>query len=298
MCNCLYFVLFSCRAFNAPYYIGMVVPFLLVYIFNWVIFVIIIASLIHNNIIQSKVKADTKMNKRFFKQQFLIAVTLSILFGLGWGIGLLATQDIHTNKTVRDLFAALFVLTTAFYGVFIFIVRCVRSQEVRNTWKQFFLCVTGKDINELTSSITSHIQHKWDVSGLEKKTTLREVQFSSEAGKYVSTETSIHMEKVVERYPAEMVSESKETCFVTSFPDDDFHEKKEESMNDISMDIDEMLRDIQVKKLSFSDEADTMFPELSVVTDTDTKNEQDQQEVQEEKISFKDQSHDSFIEDN
>ena len=275
----------------------MVVPFLLVYIFNWVIFIIIIASLIQNNIVQSKVKADTKMNKRFFKQQFLIAVTLSILFGLGWGIGLLATQDIHTNKTVRDLFAALFVLTTAFYGVFVFIVRCVRSQEVRNTWKRLFFSVTGKHISELTSSITSHIQHKWDVGSLEKKTTLTDDQFSSEAGKYVSTQTSIAMENIVEKYPTELVSESKEASFITSFLDDDCHEKKEESMIEISMDVDEILRDIQLKRVSLSDEADNMFLELAVAADTDTGNEQDQ-EVQEEKISFKDQSHDSFIEDN
>ena len=291
------FFLFSCCAFNAPYYIGMVVPFLLVYIFNWVIFIIIIASLIQNNIVQSKVKADTKMNKRFFKQQFLIAVTLSILFGLGWGIGLLATQDIHTNKTVRDLFAALFVLTTAFYGVFVFIVRCVRSQEVRNTWKRLFFSVTGKHISELTSSITSHIQHKWNVGSLEKKTTLTDDQFSSEAGKYVSTQTSIAMENIAEKYPTELVSESKEASFITSFLDDDCHEKKEESMIEISMDVDEILRDIQLKRVSLSDEADNMFLELAVAADTDTGNEQDQ-EVQEEKISFKDQSHDSFIEDN
>ena len=292
------FFLFSCRAFNAPYYIGMVVPFLLVYIFNWVIFIIIIASLIQNNIVQSKVKADTKMNKRFFKQQFLIAVTLSILFGLGWGIGLLATQDIHTNKTVRDLFAALFVLTTAFYGVFVFIVRCVRSQEVRNTWKRLFFSVTGKHISELTSSITSHIQHKWDVGSLEKKTTLTDDQFSSEAGKYVSTQTPIAMENIVEKYPTDFVSESNEASLITSFPDDDCHEKKEESMIEISMDVDEILRDIQLKRVSLSDEADNMFLELAIAADTDTGNEQDQREVQEEKISFKDQSHDSFIEDN
>ena len=66
-----------------------------------------------HKIFQFQIK-DTKSKKDNIHQQLIIAVTLSVLFGLGWGIGLLATQDIHTNKTVRDLFAALFVIITAF----------------------------------------------------------------------------------------------------------------------------------------------------------------------------------------
>ena len=92
----------------------------------------------------------------------IIAVTLSVLFGLGWGIGLLATQDIYTNKTVRDLFAALFVIVTAFHGLFIFIMQCLRSNEVRNNWKQWFFNITGKDIHEITLSKSSNKHQKRD----------------------------------------------------------------------------------------------------------------------------------------
>ena len=139
----------SCRAFNEPYYIGMIVPFLIIYLFNWVIFFIIIVSL-HKNF---KSKKDNK--KAFFNQELIIAITLSVLFGLGWGIGLLATQEIYTNKTVRDLFAALFVIITAFHGLFIFIMQCLRSKEVRNDWKRWFFGITGKDIGELGLSTFS-----------------------------------------------------------------------------------------------------------------------------------------------
>ena len=64
-------------------------------------------------------------NISFIRQQLIIVTTLSVLFGLGWGIGLFATQDIHNNKIVRDLFAALFVNVTAFHGLFIFIMHCL-----------------------------------------------------------------------------------------------------------------------------------------------------------------------------
>ena len=129
----------------------MIVPFLIIYLFNWVIFIIIIVSLLRKNF-QSDIKRKNNKNITFVRQQLIITVTLSILLGLGWGIGLLATQDIHTNKSVRDLFAALFVITTAFHGLFIFIMHCLRSKEVRNTWKRWFYGVTGKDFNELSSS--------------------------------------------------------------------------------------------------------------------------------------------------
>ena len=129
----------------------MIVPFLIIYLFNCVVFIIIIVSLLRKNF-QTDIKTKDKNNITFVRQQLIITVTLSILLGLGWGIGLLATQDIHTNKTVRDLFAALFVIITGFHGLFIFIMHCLRSKEIRNTWKRWFFGVTGKDFNEFSSS--------------------------------------------------------------------------------------------------------------------------------------------------
>ena len=66
------------------------------------------------------------------------------MFGLGWGIGLLATQDIYSNKTVHDIIAALFILLTTFHGVFIFIMHCLRSEKVRKVWKKWFFGVIGR----------------------------------------------------------------------------------------------------------------------------------------------------------
>ena len=131
----------------------MLVPFLIIYLFNWIVFFIIIVSLVHKTF-QPHIK-DVRSKKDNICQQLIIAVTLSVLFGLGWGIGLLATQDIYTNKTVRDLFAALFVIITAFHGLFIFIMQCLRSKEVRNDWNRWFFGITGKDISELGLSTFS-----------------------------------------------------------------------------------------------------------------------------------------------
>ena len=144
----------------------MVVPFLIIYLFNWVLFSIIIISLVRKNIF-STVRPKKDNNISFFYQQLSIAITLSVLFGLGWGIGLLATQDIHTNKTVRDMFAALFVIITAFHGLFIFIMQCLRSIDVRNSWKRCFFGMTGKHVSEFSSS-TLPRKHQQQIQAKEK----------------------------------------------------------------------------------------------------------------------------------
>ena len=139
----------------------MIVPFLIIYIFNWTIFVIIIISLtkkVHDS--KRLNKKDDKQNVTFIRQQLIIATTLSVLFGLGWGIGLFATQDIHNNKISRDVFAALFVIVTAFHGLFMFLMHCVRSKDVRQVWKNLFLRATGKELSDLTSSTFERIRKK------------------------------------------------------------------------------------------------------------------------------------------
>ena len=142
----------SCRVFNAPYYVGMVVPFLIFYIFNWIIFGVIFVSLIHKRSRSSVKETDKKSNNSFLHQQLIVATSLSVLFGLGWGIGLLATQDAHSSETVRDILSAMFVLITAFHGLFILIMNGLRSKDVRNVWKQWFKLATRKNFDVFSSS--------------------------------------------------------------------------------------------------------------------------------------------------
>ena len=134
-------------------------------------FIIIIVSLLRRNF-QSTIKTKDNNNITFVREQITITVTLSILLGLGWGIGLLATQDIHTNKTVRDLFAALFVIITVFHGLFIFVMHCLRSKEVRNTWKGWFFSETDKDFTS-SAFFTKQIKRVSGITG-SLRTTIRQ----------------------------------------------------------------------------------------------------------------------------
>ena len=98
----------------------------------------------------------SKRNKGTFLLFVIIVTTLSILFGLGWGI---ATQDIHNSKIVRDLFSALFVIVTVFHGLFIFIVQCLHSNHVQSVRNQWFYTATGKEFPEFASSTYGKLQN-------------------------------------------------------------------------------------------------------------------------------------------
>ena len=141
----------------------MVVPFLIIYIFNWIVFFIIIFSLIRKTWTSENFKKKQE-NISFVRQQLVIVTVLSIFFGLGWGIGLIASQYIYDNEWVRDIVAALFVIITAFHGLFLFIMHCLRPKDVRNVWKQVFYMKFSSQFHSHTRTSENNDTSKKKVS--------------------------------------------------------------------------------------------------------------------------------------
>ena len=135
-----YSTFFSCRPYDIPFYVGVLVPFAVIYIFNCIIFVIVMVSLIKKQ--QNKeVQTAPKGMKTRLKQRLIIVVTLSLLLGLGWGLGIPATEGID-NLVVRTTFQIVFIFLTAFQGLFIFIMHCVRVPDARKVWRYWFSKMT------------------------------------------------------------------------------------------------------------------------------------------------------------
>lgn len=137
-------------------------------------YVIILGSLI----CKSRPGVDTKtIDRRKLKQQFVIAITLSLLFGLGWGIGLPATQALYIAP-IRDTFSVLFIILTAFQGLFVFIMHTLRSQEVQKLWKRWLLCKKqGTDRNARASA--AYTSNSRDLRQRETSETTRTMSISS-----------------------------------------------------------------------------------------------------------------------
>ena len=79
----------------------------------------------------------------------MIAFSLAVLFGLGWGFGLAASGT--ASKEATFVFQLLFTIFVGCQGVLIFILHGIRKEEARNEWKKWFSTTTGR-----THTLYSH----------------------------------------------------------------------------------------------------------------------------------------------
>ena len=86
----------------------------------------------------------------------MIALGLSVLFGMGWAVGLLASSDLP--DAVRYPAEWIFTLATAFLGVYLFLLYVIRSPEARRLWKRWLCCQYKK--KQRVSFSSSHPQNK------------------------------------------------------------------------------------------------------------------------------------------
>ncbi len=126
----------SCRVHGYSFWIGLLVPFGVIYIMNWVIFILIFASLLCRHNARKETSNNEKLRK--LKENFMIALGLSLLFGMGWAVGLLASSDLP--PAVRYPAEWVFTLATAFLGVYLFVLYILRSPDARNLWKMWLCC--------------------------------------------------------------------------------------------------------------------------------------------------------------
>ena len=130
----------SCRSFDKPFFFGTILPALLLYFFNWIIFIIILCSFIHKHLRMSAKDADSAhtSNRKKLKTYFTLIVALSVFFGLGWGFGLAATtSDIRELTFVTFVFQLIFCIFVGSQGILVFILHCIRPQRMRKKWKSW-----------------------------------------------------------------------------------------------------------------------------------------------------------------
>ena len=93
---------------------------------------------------------------RGIRNNFIIAMSLAIVLGLGWGLGLLATSSDLLEVTV--LFQVLFSIFVGMQGVLIFSLHGVRNKDARELWKQCLFTVARKSRSTyfVSSNRTAH----------------------------------------------------------------------------------------------------------------------------------------------
>ena len=82
-------------------------------------------------------EAKTKGRGSDTKQQFRIAITIAVLFGLGWIFGLAGSQSLPEYIGVP--FQIVFTTLVGFQGLFIFLLYVIFSPNARKEWKRWIL---------------------------------------------------------------------------------------------------------------------------------------------------------------
>ncbi len=108
-------------------------------------FIVIVASVIK----QRQANRSQSTSKRY-RENLVIALSLAVVFGLGWGFGLLATSFPVEELTIT--FQVLFSIFVGAQGALLFLLHGVRNADARRVWKRWATSFTS---TTKTSSIVS-----------------------------------------------------------------------------------------------------------------------------------------------
>ena len=132
----------SCRASGLPFYLGFILPFLAIYVFNWIVFVIIMVSLCKHSARSTTVKKPNATGgTKYTLRNLLIAAGLALVLGLGWGFGLTASS--HSISALGCAFQFLFSLFVSCQGLLLLLFHGVRSKDAKKVWRSW-LCLSSK----------------------------------------------------------------------------------------------------------------------------------------------------------
>lgn len=144
------------------FYIGVLGLVALLLIYNMVTYIAIVRSISATR----KNISTSQSNRAGMIRRLQNALAILVLLGLSWVFGFLAIGS------VRMVFNVLFCLFNSFQGFFIFLLFCLRQDEIREAWRERFgiaICLKTEDdtgtVSEKPSMSTSkHLTRESEVS--------------------------------------------------------------------------------------------------------------------------------------
>ena len=123
----------------AFYFADLLIIFLILAI-NVVMFILILQKLTCGR--NKKLARASDRDKKQSITRAINAIAISAVLGLTWVFGFLTIVE---NRGSSLVFQVLFCLFNSLQGLFIFVLFCLRLEEVRNVWKEWLAC--GKSDN-------------------------------------------------------------------------------------------------------------------------------------------------------
>ena len=146
----VYIPISSCRPQGWPFHFGLVGPLGLIYFFNITMIVITAVKMIQRPLLQNEIEDLATIEKyKRFKKDFWATVGLTMLVGVSWVFGLLATAGLPDN--IRFPCDIVFTVLASFQAALIFVLNCLRFQECRQLWKSWLMCRFRKKSKTIAS---------------------------------------------------------------------------------------------------------------------------------------------------
>lgn len=123
-----------------PFWFGFITPFALIYVFNWVMFVVIMVALCTYSRRTTDMSTKGTNIKSVIAKHLLTAVILSLVFGLGWIFGLIGTSSLPRKVYLPAQY--IFSIFMGLQGVLIFLLHAVCSPDAREEWKKWWYSLT------------------------------------------------------------------------------------------------------------------------------------------------------------
>ena len=101
-------------------------------------FIITVSIFTHtrkHSVIGHKEEGSISRKLRAIRHNVIIAIALSLVFGLGWGLGLLATSTRVIGITTA--FQVIFTLFVGGQGLLLLIFHGIRSDKAKEVWRQW-----------------------------------------------------------------------------------------------------------------------------------------------------------------
>ncbi|XP_071497049.1 uncharacterized protein [Diadema antillarum] len=119
--------------------LGVILPIGLILVFNFIIFLVVVRRLCTSNLggtVPSE-KEDKAARYRQLRARLLNAFSISVLLGLTWVFGFLAIED------AAYIFQLLFCVINSLQGLVVFILFCVRQEDVRKSMSPHYQRLAG-----------------------------------------------------------------------------------------------------------------------------------------------------------
>ena len=132
--------------------------------FDWIMFAIIVTSILKQRRGSSKMQSRSRLHR----ENLVIALSLAVVFGLGWGFGLLATS--YPVEEVTITFQVLFSIFVGAQGALLFLLHGIRSADARRVWKGWATSFSTAATRRLRSTASPSVNKSATVSQISGET--------------------------------------------------------------------------------------------------------------------------------